>query len=326
MDAQGFLPDEKIIASIRQDIARYERDRVSAHRKVMWRVPLFLVLLAAVVWLLALAFNRFADPFEQWTSTPHVFLYVVGVILAFILYWRARKPAADLQQSFRSKLLPIVFGFIDNLRYGKGIRPESFDRLPPEVVGDFDRQTFDDVVAGICHGFSFELYEATLKDKVGNAETTLFHGVVMAFETEQPFPGLLVATRRENHVVSFFRGLFGASVDEIESGIPAIDEKYEFRTDNAEAAQPLVRGRLAQALQWLGEAWPGEPARVALRGNDGFLLLPTPKDFFELPPASVRLDYKAHVEPIITDMTSLLATAALVRKVGSDDEQAAPDA
>ena len=78
-------------------------------------------------------------------------------------------------------------------------------------------------------------------------------------------------------------------------------------------------------MQWLSEAWPGEPARVALRGNDGFLLLPTPKNFFELPPASVPLDYKAHVEPIIADMASLIATAALVRKVGSADEQAAPE-
>jgi hypothetical protein len=320
MDTQEFLPDEKIIASIRQDIARYEQERVRARRKVMWRVPLFLVLLAAAVWLLALAFNRFADPFEQWTSTPHVFLYVVGVVLALVLYWRARKPVLDLQRSFRSKLLPIIFGFIGNLRYGKGIRPESSDRLPPETVGDYDHAVYDDVVAGTYGGFSFELYEATFKDKVGKTETTMFKGIVMAFETEVPFPGLLVATRKTDHVVSFFRGLFGASVDEVESGIPAIDEKYDFRTDNGEAAQPLVRGRLAQALQWLAEAWPGEPARVALRGGDGFLLLPTPKDFFELPPSSVPLDYKTHVEPIIADMASLIATAALVRKVGGADE------
>jgi hypothetical protein len=49
-------------------------------------------------------------------------------------------------------------------------------------------------------------------------------------------------------------------------------------------------------------------------------LLPTFKDFFELPPPSTPLDYKAHVEPIIADMASLIATAALVRKIGSADE------
>ncbi|MDQ6436517.1 DUF3137 domain-containing protein [Mesorhizobium sp. LHD-90] len=325
MDAQEFLPDENAVAAIRRDIAAYEAGRVSARRKVLWRVPLLLVLLVAVVWLLALLLNAIADPFEQWTSTLHVFLYVLGAILALILYWWARKPVANLQHSFRLKLLPIVFGFIGNLRYGRGVRPESFDRLPPETVGDFDRVTFDDVFAGTHGGFSFELYEAVFKNRIGTGETTLFHGVVMAFETERPFPGLLVATRKAEQVVPFFRGLFGASIDEIESGIPTIDENYEFRTDNTEAAETLVRGRLARALQWLAEAWPGEPARVALRGGDGFLLLPTPKNFFELPPISEPLDYKAHVEPIIADMASLLATAALVRKVGSGGE-AGPEA
>ncbi len=86
---------------------------------------------------------------------------------------------------------------------------------------------------------------------------------------------------------------------------------------------PLVTGRLARALQWLGEAWPQEPARIALRGGDGFLLLPQKKkNFFELPPIHKPLDYKAHIEPIIADMAALLATAALVRKVGASDDVA----
>ena len=44
-----------------------------------------------------------------------------------------------------------------------------------------------------------------------------------------------------------------------------------------------MTGRLAQALQWLGETWPEQPARVALHGSDGFLLIPLSKNFFELP-------------------------------------------
>jgi hypothetical protein len=320
MDAQQFLPDEKIVATTRQDIVRYEGERVSARRQVMWRVPVFLSLFLTIVIGLALAFNRLADPNEQWTSTPHVFLYVVALVLVVFVISRAMRPVTALQQSFRSRLLSIIFGFIENLRYGKGIRPESFDRLPAEVVGNFDRQSFDDVISGSHGGFPFELYEAVLKEKTAGTEFTRFRGIVMAFATERPFPGLLVATRKSNQVLSFFSGLFGKSMEEIQSGIANLDEKYDFRTDNAAAAEPLVRGRLAQALQWLGETWPGEPARIALHGGDGFLLLPTFKDFFELPPPSTPLDYKAHVEPIIADMASLIATAALVRKIGSADE------
>jgi hypothetical protein len=126
-------------------------------------------------------------------------------------------------------------------------------------------------------------------------------------------------------VTSFFRGLFGdGDLEEVTSGVATLDENYEFRTDNPAAAQPLVKGRLARALQWLGETWPDEPARVALRDGDGFLLLPAKKNFFELPPISVPLDYHKHIEPMIADMATLLATAALVRKVGaSDDVEAA---
>ena len=120
-----------------------------------------------------------------------------------------------------------------------------------------------------------------------------FKGVVVAFDTITPFPGLLVATRKSSKSAGFLRGLFGGALEELQSGVAALDEKYEFRTDNVEAARPLVTGRLAQALQWLGETWPEQPARVALHGSDGFLLIPLSKNFFELPAISEQLDYKA---------------------------------
>ena len=83
-----------------------------------------------------------------------------------------------------------------------------------------------------------------------------------------------------------------------------------------------MTGRLAKALQWLGETWPEQPARVALSGSDGFLLIPLSKNFFELPGISAPLDYQRHVAPMIADMVSLLATASLVRKIGAPDQAA----
>src|SRR5690606_31824832 len=148
----------------------------------------------------------------------------------------------------------------------------SFERLPGEAMGSYNRQSFDDVVTGTIDGFPFELYEAELRQKAGKSSSTTFKGVIVAFETATPFPGMLVATRKSNQVMSFFRGFFGgSSLHELQSGIAELDASYDFRTDNPEAARPLVQGRLAQALQWLGEAWPDEPARIALKGEDGFL-------------------------------------------------------
>lgn len=322
VETTDFMPSEAVIAGIRKDIEDYEARRASAYRQVRWRVPVFIGLAVVFMVLVAWLFNKVADPYEQWFSTPHVFLYFGSFVAALLLYFQAVKPATRLQQSFRETLLPMIFGFIQDIRYQHGVRPNSFDRLPRETVGPFNRQSFDDVFSGRYEGFAFELYEAELREGTGKGSSTAFRGVIVAFETITPFPGTLVATRRANVVVGFFRGMFASRMEELSSGVSELDAAYEFRTDNVEAARPLVSGRLAQALKWLGETWPDDPARVALDGSDGFLLLPQPKDFFELPDISVPLDYQTHVAPMIADMGAMLATAALVRKIGAKDGEA----
>ncbi|TPM27039.1 DUF3137 domain-containing protein [Mesorhizobium sp. B2-3-4] len=319
METADFMPSETVIAGIRKNIEAYEAARASAVRQVRWRVPVFVGLALIAVAVVAWLFNKVADPNEQWVSTPHVFLYVIGFAASILLYFQAVKPATRLQQSFRNTLLPIIFGFIRDVSYQHGERPNSFDRLPREAVGPFNRQSFDDVISGRYDTFPFELYEAELREGTGKGSSTAFKGVIVAFEAIEPFAGILVATRRSNAVVGFFRGVFGSKMQDLQSGDALLDAAYEFRTDNIEAARPLVTGRLAQALRWLGETWRDDPARVALNGSDGFLLLPQGKNFFELPAISVPLDYQTHVAPMISDIGAMLATAALVRKVGARD-------
>ncbi|TPK65620.1 DUF3137 domain-containing protein [Mesorhizobium sp. B2-4-19] len=321
MEAADFMPDETVIAGIRKNIEAYEAARASAVRQVRWRVPLFVGLVLVAVAVIAWLFNKVADPNEQWFSTPHVFLYILGFVTAILLYFRAIRPATRLQQSFRETLMPIIFGFIGDMRYQHDVKPNSFDRLPRETVGGAGMSRFDDIISGRYDGFAFELYEADLWDGASTkTKATAFKGVIVAFEAIEPFPGTLVATRRTNAVMGFFRGLFASKMQDLSSGVPELDAAYEFRTDNVEAARPLVTGRLAQALKWLGETWPDDPARVALNGSDGFLLLPQAKNFFELPEISAPLDYTRHVAPMISDMGAMLATAALVRKIGAKDE------
>ena len=325
MDTKQFMPDDEKVVVIIEDLKRYEAERQQAQAQVRWRVPVFIGVWLAIVVGLAISFNLFADPREQWFSTPHVFLYVLSLIALAFVYSSAMKPATNLQQSFRDHMLPLALGFIQDIRYQKSRVPDSFDRLPQETVGSFNRRSFDDVFSGTYEGFPFELYEATLSHKAGKSESTKFKGVIVAFETITPFPGLLVASRKTGQVSKFFRDMFsGGGLKELSSGHVGLDEAYDFRTDNPNAGQPLVAGRLSQALQWLGETWPDDPGRVALRGRDGYLLLPLTKNFFELPGISTPLDYKAHVEPMIADMVSLLATAALVRKIGAADDKKAP--
>jgi hypothetical protein len=317
MGAKDFMPGEAVIAGIKADLDRYEAERSRAHRAVMWRVPVFLGLFLLAVAGIAYFLNIFADPNEQWFSPLHVFVYGIAFFTAYVVYRSAGSPARKLRQSFRERVLPAVFGFIEDIGYKHNQMPTSFERLPHGIVDGFNKQRFDDVISGRYEGFPFELYEATLSLGSGDSKTDVFKGVIVAFETIAPFPGLLVATRKATKVAGFLKSIFGGgALEELPSGVAALDENYDFRTDNVEAARPLVTGRLAKALQWLGETWPEQPARVGLKGNDGFLLIPLSRNFFELPGISQPLDYKGHVEPMIADMAALLATAALVRKAG----------
>lgn len=311
------MPDEATTAGIKKDLEAYQAERNAIRLSTVWRVPLYLGGVIVAVLVLALIFNFIADLNEQWLSTPHVYLYVVGFIAAFFAYFRAMRPLEAANASFRNKLLPIVFGFIKNMRHERGATPPSFVNLPESTVGKYNNLEIDDFISGNYDGFDFELYETLLTQRAEKHDSTTFQGVIVAFGLKKPFEGTLVATIRTNAVLSFFGELFGSGLKELRSGVQDLDMAYEFGSDNVEAAQPLVSGQMAQALTWLKEAWPGEPARIALSGTSGFLLLPHQKDFFELPASDVALDYKVHVEPMIADMATILATASLVRKIGS---------
>lgn len=319
MSVDDVMPDPKMLAGIKADIEAYEEARAGAAKNVRWRIPLFLAILLGIVIVAAIILNSFANPFEQWRSAPHVFLYVAGFILAIVVFFWATAPARQTQQDFRDRLFPTVFRFIEDFRYSQGDAPASFDRLPREMVGTFNRESFDDVITGRYRGFPFELFEARLARKVDKSESVAFKGVGLAFEAASPFPGILIAGRKADVVGGFFKNLFGGgSLEEIQSGVADLDDAYDFRTDNTSAAKPLIAGRLAQALKWLGETWPSGQALVALRGSDAFLLLPLEKDYFELPSISTPLSYDQHVRPMIADLVTLLETAALVRQVGGD--------
>ena len=325
MDVQDFLPGEEAVAQIKADIEAYEAERRQVQRAVLWRVPVFVGVVLVLVAAVALAFNLLADPSEQWLSAPHIFLYVGGMAALLFAYRRAVSPARRLRNSFRQKVLPAVFVFVDQLRYRNGEKPYTFDQLPKEVTASFTAQTFGDVISGTYNDFGFELFETTLTRSGKKNSVNVFKGVVVAFGAAVPFPGLLVATPRGGTLFGFMRRMLGRKGGELLSGMDAIDARYKFTTDNTKAARPLVTGRLAQALQWLVEGWPDRPARVALRGDTGFLLLPHNKDFFALPSVSRRLDYERHIAPMIADLVALLATAALVRKINVPDEAPQPE-
>jgi hypothetical protein len=313
MDIESFMPDAAAVEQIRRDLAVYEPEREKAIGQVAWRVPLFLAPVMLVAALLVIAAWNIAPEGKQpiWGFISAC----AGIALCGMAYGLARKPAADTQQWLRDRILPIAFGFIDDLRYGHEVTPTSYSHLPKEVTGTADRQEFDDVILGRHGDQWFEVFECNLTRGYGKTKETLFKGVVLAFRLDAPFPGKLIATRKPGGVAKWMRGLFGkGDLAEVTSGDGGLDYEYEFRTDQPDAAADLFKGNFRKGLSWVRDTWPGGSARVALSGDDGFLLLPSTTNFFELPDISVTLDYEAHIQPIAAQMASLIATASLLRR------------
>jgi hypothetical protein len=308
----GSPLDPERLAEIRSAIDAYNGERGGASRNSMLRLVSVFAPLLVIVVVAAWFLNGNAVPEEVWTSPLHVFLYVGAVVAGIAGYFWATTPQRQAAQPTTNRLLPTIFGAIDNFRHEKGEAPASFKRLPRELTGNFNRERFDDVVTGSYRGFDFELFEATFSE----GDTPTFSGAGLAFEAERPFPGVLIAGLQTPKTKGFFGKLFGGrALEQVSSGVDELDQAYVFRSDNPDAARQLLTGSLASALRWLGEMWPDGRALVALKGSDAFVLLPSARNLFELPQGPQPIDFDKDVRPMVTDVFVMLETAALLRKL-----------
>ena len=312
MHEAQYMPDERARAAIAAALSDYNAERIGVHRRVRWRRPLFALVGLGIGGAIAALVALLAPGAE---IGVFVFLAGLSAMLAYIGWHVGGAPARRLMQSARDRVLPVAFGFIDDVGYRHGETPAALSRLPRAAVGRFNRTTIGDVVSGRHDGMRFALFEAKLSRKVEKSTTRVFRGVVVHFALPAPYPGMLIAAKPAGALARFFRDLFDQSGLESVAGADARSgSAYEFRSDAPEAARPLVEGDFARALDWLRDAWPDSTARVALDGGDGFLLLPTERDFFEFPDISVKAEQRAHIEPLVAEMVTLLAIAGLVHK------------
>lgn len=312
----GSPLDPQRLTELRGVVDAFNNRGAGASQTSIIRLLTVFVPLVLIVAVVGSFLNGNADVREQWTSPLHVFLYVGAVVAGIAGYFWATAPKRRAGRASRNELLPAVFGSIDNFAHTKGEAPASFNRLPRELTGPFNRERFDDVVTGSYRGFDFELFEANLSQKSGSEETTTFAGAGLAFEAERPFPGVLIAGLQTPKAKGLIGRLFtGKALEPVSSEIAELDERYVFLSDNPDAAKNLLTGSLASALQWLGETWPDGRGLVALKGSDAFVLLPSARNLFELPPGPEPVDFDKDVRPMVTDVFVMLETAALLRKV-----------
>ena len=307
------MPDDAVVREINTGIAAYNEQRAGIAQTLKWNLPVFMGIYSVV--LLVILGLLFAAKGPGGSIWPFSIAAVAGMFGFGMVHSWTNGPAKRLQQTFRDTFVPKVFGFIDGVAYRQGQTPASYPHVPEAAIGAHNRRSFDDSISGAHKGFQFEVYEATLSQKTGKNTSQVFKGVIMAFRLDKEFPGTLVATKNVGGASKFFRDLFGTGgLVQVESGDAELDRLYEFRSNNADAARHLMSAGFVEALDRLREAWPEQPGRVAISGDNAYVLLPTQRNFFELPKISVACEYKQHIEPMVTDITRLLAIAEEVKQ------------
>ncbi|PPJ46572.1 hypothetical protein C0075_13000 [Rhizobium sp. KAs_5_22] len=304
-----LMPGPDALARIRAEIDGYNAERPRVARQAQMRLAAYFagwaLVSAAICWPLVVGgYGRMFG------------LACVAILFSgYFLYDRAIAARDGFRQTLRDRLLPSLFGFVDDLRYSSNGSSRFLERMPGN---EFLRRTDSrhrDLLSGTHEGFAFTLCETELSVGSGSKREVTFDGVIVAFQQENGFPGTLLAARRPGRLAKAIRGLFDdGRLTEIKSGDDGIDASHEFRSDDPQSAMPRVAA-MAKALDYLSDVWPEGVVRIAVRHKDGFLLVPTKKDFFELPPIGVPLDFERHVQPMIADLMTLLATARLVSRI-----------
>lgn len=310
VDEQAVTPDAAALEAVHAAILDYNGTRPAVERDMLIRIVLMVG-----GYILAVAFVFYVTV-QQNLSNATGWVFALGFIGGFWVWQFALQPSKNFQQYLRDRMLPLIFGFVGNVRYRAGHAPPFMARMPVKELVGRSNAIHNDYISGTFDGLDFTLSETELSTGSGKHKSVLFRGVIFHFQRETPFPGQLFAAKRPHAVARFLRDLFGTgSLDRVTSGYAPVDDSHEFMTSNRSAATPVVQGTLAKALDYLSGVWTDDVVRIALVGQDCYLLVPSKRDLFELPTILSDIEFHRHVKPMIRDLVTLLATARLVSRI-----------
>jgi len=318
-DEAAVMPDAAALETVHRAIEDYNRERPARELAMQQRVTVVMggYVLIAGCFLLLLFNSGLRDGFGIACG--------VAFFGGWWAYQQCLKPAREFQQGLRDRMLPVIFGFVEQVQYSKGTSPRFMERFPKDALLKYANANHDDAVSGIYDTVRFMLSETELTTG-GKNKTVLFKGVIFHFVREARFPGTLAATKRPGGFQKFVENFFSTgSLNVVESGDPRADASHEFRTSNTTAAKPLIEGELVSALDYLASVWRDDVVRIALSGHECFLMVPSKKNFFELPDIAHDIDFNRHVLPMIRDLVTLLVTARLVSRIGAPEPETKPE-
>ena len=130
-----FRPGKEALQTIKTAIAAYNADRVGTENRASRNGALMLIpyVITVVFFAFLLLPGQNADDFP-WTA------YWIGLGVAAFgaakLWEFAWSPVRKLQQNTRSRLVPVICGFVENIRYDNKVTPDFMLHMPDESLVD----------------------------------------------------------------------------------------------------------------------------------------------------------------------------------------------
>ncbi|MDI7864927.1 hypothetical protein MRS76_23650 [Rhizobiaceae bacterium n13] len=279
---------------IRREVEAFNRNRPAVERtmyKGMARMMLPFVLVVLAIAIVAQM---------QGATGITVIVLALAVLIGFGLRRLVLKPLDDLRDRNRERLLPVIYGQIDDFRYIRDETPDVMPWLHKIELIPFHSSLHAGTITGRHGGTVFTLSETELLADEGRRARSLFEGTMFHFRREVFFPGTFIAQSRADAAAG---ALF--SDDELgdvsaPGGEPS--DRILFRSTNPQAAQALLKGRFAGLPARLDAAWPDAAWSFALSNHDCYLFIPADTRIFDLPPIGKDIDVERDIRPMTDEM------------------------
>ena len=183
------------------------------------------------------------------------------------------------------------------------------------LIGDFERERWEDEVRGERDGASFELVEADLyrmrQSRNGRKKVTVFHGAIVEIDYPKRFAGETVVQRDRGPLNRFSRP--GPEFSRVGLASPEFERAFEaWSTDQVEA-RALLDPMVLERFQALETLFDGKNLRAAFVGGRIAIAIET-GDRLNMGSMFRRLDRPDRVETILQEFDMIFDLIDLVAK------------
>ena len=284
---------------IRPDLSSREIERLAAARKAR-NFSTYAVV--GGVTLAAIVFILFRNPIGLF----------LGGIAGFGLHAYGRQELGSLSVRAKTTIMNEVSSAFDLDYTLQPMQPPVLSRFRNlQLLPNWDRSSFEDMLTGQRGGSAFEFFEATLKqrrtttDSKGRSRTryvTVFDGQCLVVHFPKPFLGV-TKVFRDAGIFNVFKGM-GNKEDPVRLEDPKFEKAFEVVSTDQIEARFLLTPDFMEKLLELEQTFQGGKLRCAFSGGELFVCVEG-GDLFEPGSMFTPLDNPDRVRELLFDFAAV---------------------